>query len=320
MTRLPITAADRALLARLGDGLPLVARPYRAIGVPLGVGEGEVMERLRRLLAEGVIARFGVVVRHRRLGYRANAMVVWDIADGDAGAVGRTLAALPFVTLCYRRARRPGWPYNIFCMIHGRDRGGVEARIAEANAAAAIALRPQAVLFSGRCYKQAAALVPSEDGDEDDDAAAGLDAIDRRIINGLQGGLPLVERPFAAAALDLALDEATLLARLARLKADGWLTRFGPMFNADRLGGATTLAALAVPAADFDRVAAIVNGFPEVAHNYARDHPLNMWFVVASETPARIGAVIAAIERATGLAVVDLPKEAEFFCEARFEA
>lgn len=308
-----VTAGDRALLARLERGLPLVSRPYRALGAAIGMDEAAVISRLKRLVDAGVVARFGVVVRHRRLGFDANAMVVWDIADADAGRAGRALAALPFVTLCYRRARRPGWPYNLFAMIHGRDRDRVLAQVAAAGEAAGIAGRPQAVLFGGRCYKQQAARTPGAGGDA-------LDAIDRRIINGLQGGFPLCERPYAAAAAALGLDEAALIARLERLLAGGWLTRFGPMFHADRLGGAATLAAMAVPAADFDRIAAIVNGFPEVAHNYARDHRFNMWFVIASAAPARIAAVIAAIEAATGLSVVSLPKEREFFCEARFEA
>lgn len=147
-----------------------------------------------------------------------------------------------------------------------------------------------------------------------------MDETDRRIVNGLQGGFPIAERPFAIAAEGLGLDEAELIARIRRLLADGWLSRFGPMFDAGRLGGATTLAAMAVPAEDFERVAALVNAHPEVAHNYARDHPLNMWFVVATEPPQRIGEVIAAIEAETGLKVHDMPKLEEFFVQARFEA
>ncbi len=147
-----------------------------------------------------------------------------------------------------------------------------------------------------------------------------MDDLDRRIVNGLQGGFPITEYPFADAAAALAISEATLIERIERLCREGWLSRFGPMFNADRLGGATTLAAMAVPAADFDRIAAIVNAFPEVAHNYAREHALNMWFVIATETPERIGGILGAIEAATGLAVYTMPKLEEFFVEARFAA
>ncbi|MDG4602650.1 MAG: AsnC family transcriptional regulator [Defluviicoccus sp.] len=147
-----------------------------------------------------------------------------------------------------------------------------------------------------------------------------MDEIDRRIINGLQGGFPVAEFPFAVAANALNISEATLIERIASLLRDGTLSRFGPMFNADRLGGATTLAAMAVPEADFERVAEIVNAFPEVAHNYAREHALNMWFVVATEEKKRITAVITAIEAATGLKVYSMPKLEEFFVEARFVA
>lgn len=147
-----------------------------------------------------------------------------------------------------------------------------------------------------------------------------MDETDRRIVNGLQGGFPVVERPFAEAAAALGIGEDELIDRIDRLCRDGWLSRFGPMYNADRLGGATTLAAISVPAADFDRVADLVNAHAEVAHNYARDHLLNMWFVIATEDAARIETVIAAIEAETGLAVHSMPKLAEFFVEARFQA
>lgn len=147
-------ATDRALLAALEPGLALVARPYAALGERIGLTEQEVIARLKRLQGQGIVTRFGVIVRHRELGYRANAMVVWDIADDEVGAAARTLAALSFVTLCYQRPRRPGWPYNLFCMIHGKNRATVEAQIAEANTRAGTADRPQAVLFSGRAFKQ----------------------------------------------------------------------------------------------------------------------------------------------------------------------
>ena len=147
-----------------------------------------------------------------------------------------------------------------------------------------------------------------------------MDAVDRRIVNALQGGFPVTEAPFAEAAAALAIDEDDLIRRIERLCADGWLSRFGPMYNADRLGGATTLAAMAVPEADFDAVADKVNAHAEIAHNYARRHALNMWFVIATETPERIARVIDEIEAETGLQVYDMPKIEEFFVGARFEA
>ncbi|MBX6366892.1 MAG: AsnC family transcriptional regulator, partial [Rhodospirillales bacterium] len=108
-----------------------------------------------------------------------------------------------------------------------------------------------------------------------------IDATDRRIIDALQGGFPLTERPYADAAAALGIEEAELLSRLERLLAEGVLSRFGPLYNAERLGGAVTLAAMAVPRERFEEVAALVNAHPEVAHNYERDDALNMWFVVA---------------------------------------
>ncbi len=146
---------DRLLLAVLRDGLPLVARPYAAIAERLGWSEEEVLTRLGRLVEDQVIRRFGVVVRHRELGYRANAMTVWDVPDDAVGEAGRRLAALDFVTLCYRRPRRlPDWPYNLFAMIHGRDRAVVEELVEQATEAAGLAGRPRAVLFSRRRFKQ----------------------------------------------------------------------------------------------------------------------------------------------------------------------
>lgn len=140
-----------------------------------------------------------------------------------------------------------------------------------------------------------------------------MDATDRRIVDTLQGGFPVCERPFAAAAAPLGLAEQALIDRIDGLLADGTLTRFGPLFDAEKLGGAFTLAAMEVPAERFDEVAAIVNALPEVAHNYAREHALNMWFVVATATPAGIDEVLARIEQATGLPVLAFPKEREYF-------
>ena len=147
-----------------------------------------------------------------------------------------------------------------------------------------------------------------------------MDETDRTVINGLHGGFPVTERPYAAAAARLGLDEDALIARLGGLLEDGVLSRFGPLYDAERMGGGLTLAAMQVPEDRFDAVAEIVNGFPEVAHNYARDHALNMWFVVATERLERVGAVLREIERATGLAVLDMPKEEEYFLELRLEA
>ena len=147
-----------------------------------------------------------------------------------------------------------------------------------------------------------------------------LDTTDRAIINALQGGFALSDEPYREAAEALGIDEETLIERLERLLAAGVLSRFGPMYNAEALGGAVTLAAMAVPPERFDEVAAKVNAHREVAHNYARDHALNMWFVIATDDPASIARVIAAIEDETGLVVYDFPKEREFFIGFRVDA
>jgi len=147
-----------------------------------------------------------------------------------------------------------------------------------------------------------------------------MDALDRRIVNALQGGFPLSHRPYAAAAEALGIDEDDLIDRLRVMLDRGVLSRFGPLFDAEKIGGAVTLAAMAVPEDRFDRIAALVNQRPEVAHNYRRDHALNMWFVVAAERPERIAEVVAEIAAETGLAVHDFPKEAEYFIGLRLDA
>jgi len=146
------------------------------------------------------------------------------------------------------------------------------------------------------------------------------DAIDRRIINSLQGDFPLVAEPYRQVADSLGLSEAELLQRLDAMLERKLLTRFGPMFQIERAGGAFVLAAMKVPEADFDRVAAQVNAFAEVAHNYRREHALNMWFVLATATPAGIAETVAAIEAATGLPVFAFPKEREYFVEMKLHA
>lgn len=147
-----------------------------------------------------------------------------------------------------------------------------------------------------------------------------MDDTDRAIINALQGGFPISDRPFAEAAQKLGIDEQELIERIARLRADNVLTRFGPLYHAERLGGGLCLCAMEVPADRFDEVAATVNAFPEVAHNYERAHRLNMWFVLATERPEMIHHVIGQMERRTGLKVYAVPKIEEFFVGLRFEA
>ena len=149
---------------------------------------------------------------------------------------------------------------------------------------------------------------------------AEIDDLDRRIINALQGGFPLVDEPYREVAETLGITEGELIRRLEDLLARRVLTRFGPMFQVEAMGGAFVLAALAVPEARFDEVTLLVNSLPEVAHNYRREHALNMWFVLATATPQGIGEAIAAIEAGTGLPVFAFPKEREYFVEMKLHA
>lgn len=151
--RREVDADDRRLLCGLEDGLALDPRPYAQLAERLGTREADVIDRLRDLLERGVVKRLGLIVRHRELGYTANAMVVWDVDDARVDEIGRAFTDHPFVTLCYRRARRrPHWPYNLFCMIHGRDRATVGAQIEQLRACARD--WPMDVLFSLRRFKQ----------------------------------------------------------------------------------------------------------------------------------------------------------------------
>ena len=147
-----------------------------------------------------------------------------------------------------------------------------------------------------------------------------LAAVDRQIIDNLQGEFPICERPYAEVANRLGITEDVLLQRLAQMLADKVLTRFGPMYQIERMGGAFVLAALAAPEDRYDEVTALVNALPQVAHNYRREHALNMWFVLATETQSGIAEALARIERDTGLPVYAFPKEREFFVEMKLEA
>jgi DNA-binding Lrp family transcriptional regulator len=147
--------AERRLVSVLQEGLPLFIRPFALIAERIGASEPEVLGRIRRWLEEGAIKRFGVVVRHHELGYRANAMLVHDIPDDRVSEIGRALAEEPAVTLCYRRPRRlPDWPYNLFCMIHGRERGEVEATIADLRQRHGLESCAHETLFSLTRFKQ----------------------------------------------------------------------------------------------------------------------------------------------------------------------
>lgn len=150
-----LPALEQALLAELQNGLPLCPRPFASLGERVGLSAGMTLELLERALGDGLIRRFGVVVRHHELGYRANAMCVWDVPDSEVRAAGARLAREAGVTLCYRRARAlPHWRYNLFCMIHGRARDEVEALRDTLASRLGLDAWPHAVLFSVRRFKQ----------------------------------------------------------------------------------------------------------------------------------------------------------------------
>lgn len=147
-----------------------------------------------------------------------------------------------------------------------------------------------------------------------------LDDTSRALINRLQDDLPMDSRPFAAVGRELGLTEDEVIARIQEMKEAGAITRFGPFFDAAAMGGAFCLCAMEVPAAQFEEVMIKVNAFPEVAHNYERDHALSMWFVLATETPEGIADTAARIEQDTGIPVWCFPKLQEFFIGFRVNA
>ncbi|WP_296764216.1 Lrp/AsnC family transcriptional regulator [Sediminimonas sp.] len=154
---------DRALLQALTHGLPLQARPYLALATRLGRDVNDVMARIRALCAARVISRFGIIVRHRALGWRSNAMVVWDLPHDAITRAGPLLAAQPGVTLCYERRPAKGvWPYRLYSMIHARNRAEALAHIDAAAALPALRDVPHLALFSSRCFKQTGAMVAAE--------------------------------------------------------------------------------------------------------------------------------------------------------------
>ena len=150
-----MNAFDRALVKATQGGLPLVPRPYEQVAREMGVSQEEVLAGLRRMLADGRIRRIGAVPNHYALGYSANAMSVWDVADEAVDELGRRVGALPFVTHCYRRPRRlPEWPYNLFAMVHGASRIDTAFKIETIRTALGVSVRASDVLYSTRILKK----------------------------------------------------------------------------------------------------------------------------------------------------------------------
>ena len=146
---------DRSVVACVQDGIPIVSRPFEVLGEDHGLSAETLIGSIRSLLAAGVIKRFGVVVDHRRLGFKANAMVVWDVDDASVDKTARRLCKHADITLCYRRPRRPpAWPYNLYCMIHGRSKAAVLACLEDITINESLQDIPREVLFSRRRFKQ----------------------------------------------------------------------------------------------------------------------------------------------------------------------
>ncbi|MEQ1670930.1 MAG: Lrp/AsnC family transcriptional regulator [Hyphomicrobium sp.] len=153
-------AGDRELVQILTQGLPVVPEPFKAVAQRLGRTEGDVIARLRSLTEIGVVPRIGVIVRHRALGWRSNAMVVWDVPENEIERAGMALAAMPGINLCYRRTRyKEAWPFNLYCMVHAKSRDDAIAVFEHATVAADLSEAPRKVLFSLRCYKQTGAML-----------------------------------------------------------------------------------------------------------------------------------------------------------------
>lgn len=154
-----VDVKDQQLLEAFQQGLTLSSRPYAELGNRLGLSEHEVIEGLARLKQAGLIKRLGVIVKHRKLGYCANAMVVWDIPDEQVQEFGSRISSFEFVNLCYRRPRHgAGWPYNLYCMIHGKTRETVLAQLSVLEQACNLSAFNREILFSRRCFKQRGAI------------------------------------------------------------------------------------------------------------------------------------------------------------------
>mgnify|MGYP003417061825 CR=1 FL=1 len=167
-----LNQGDRLLIAAIQDGLPLHPQPYAEIGRSIGMHETQVIARLRALQESGVIKRLGVIVRHHELGYRANAMVVWDVPDEQVRELGRCLAGFDFITLCYRRPRHlPQWRFNLYCMIHGKTREDVLSNLEWMVNRCGLQSLPHEVLFSRRRFKQRGAMYFDVQGSTNADAA-----------------------------------------------------------------------------------------------------------------------------------------------------
>lgn len=149
-----ITETDRPLAGWLEEGLPLIEEPYQQLATQWGKIEAEVIDRLSSWTLDGTMKRFGIIVRHHEFGFHANAMTVFDVPDDQVDAYGQQLARYPGVTLAYRRTRAAQWPYNLYCMVHGKDRTAVLELLAKMTVACGLGHFDSKILFSLRRFKQ----------------------------------------------------------------------------------------------------------------------------------------------------------------------
>jgi DNA-binding Lrp family transcriptional regulator len=149
---------DYLLLAQIAEGLPICSHPYAIMGEKIGLSEAQVIERLTYLQDRGMIKRLGIIVKHATLGYRANAMIVWRIPEADIDFVAQEMLKFSFVTLCYQRPMLPEWPYNLYCMIHGKNKVTVEKQLAQLIEQCGLETVEKQILFSSRCFKQRGAI------------------------------------------------------------------------------------------------------------------------------------------------------------------
>jgi DNA-binding Lrp family transcriptional regulator len=149
---------DYLLLAQIAEGLPICSHPYAIMGEKIGLSEAQVIERLTYLQDRGMIKRLGIIVKHATLGYRANAMIVWRIPEADIDFVAQEMLKFSFVTLCYQRPMLPEWPYNLYCMIHGKNKVTVENQLAQLIEQCGLETIEKQILFSSRCFKQRGAV------------------------------------------------------------------------------------------------------------------------------------------------------------------
>ena len=149
---------DHLLLAQIAEGLPICSHPYAIMGEKIGLSEAQVIERLTYLQDRGMIKRLGIIVKHATLGYRANAMIVWRIPQAEIDIVAQEMLKFSFVTLCYQRPMLPEWPYNLYCMIHGKNKVTVENQLAQLIEQCGLETIEKQILFSSRCFKQRGAV------------------------------------------------------------------------------------------------------------------------------------------------------------------